>query len=182
MTEAYIGIDTGISGAAVALDAYGELMGWLALPHIKEVPCYRKDRSRSVLDVQALDRWFECFDTIERVVVEESPSYGMGVTSAYTSGYNSGRLHALCVQWLGEPSSNRLANIFNRPFLTVAPKTWQKDLFKDLLENTDEKWSKQRSIRLAQMRHGTLTCFETPKRTADGFADACHIAEWGRKQ
>ena len=170
MTSCFIGIDTGINGAAVALDEYGEILGMIALPHIKEVPCYRKDKTRSVLDVQALDKWFECFTDIERIVVEESPSYGMGVTSAYTSGYNSGRLHALCVQWMG-----------NTDFITVAPKTWQKGLFGALIEESDENWSKERSIRLAQMRHGTLTVYESPKRTSDGFADASHLAEWGRK-
>ena len=171
MTSSYIGIDTGINGCAVALDAYGEILGMIALPHIKEVPCYRLDKTRSVLDVQALDKWFECFTDIEMIAVEESPSYGMGVTSAYTSGYNSGRLQGLCVQWMG-----------NTDFITVAPKTWQRFLFGDLIKESGEKWSKERSIRLAQMHHGTLTVFDSPKRTADGFADACHIAEWGRKQ
>lgn len=182
MTSCYIGIDTGINGCAVALDEYGELLGMIALPHIKEVPCYRLDKTRSVLDVLALDKWFQCFTDIERIAVEESPSYGMGVTSAYTSGYNSGMLQSLCIQWMGEPSSSKLVDVFSRPFDTVAPKTWQRFLFADLIKESGEKWSKERSIRLAQMRHGTLTCFETPKRTADGFADACHIAEWGRKQ
>ena len=171
MTSCFIGIDTGINGAAVALDEYGELLGMIALPHIKEVPCYRLDKTRSVLDVQALDKWFECFTDIEMIAVEESPIYGIGVTSAYTSGFNSGMLQGLCVQWMG-----------NRDFITVAPKTWQRVLFGDLIKESGEKWSKERSIRLAQMHHGTLTCFGTPKRTADGFADACHIAEWGRKQ
>ena len=173
MTSCFIGIDTGINGAAVALDEYGEILGMIALPHIKEVPCYRADKTRSALDVLALDKWFQCFTGIERIVVEESPSYGMGVTSAYTSGYNSGRLQALCTLWL-DSSDGR--------FTTVAPKTWQKGLFGALIEESDENWSKERSIRLAQMRHGTLTVYESPKRTSDGFADACHIAEWGRKQ
>jgi hypothetical protein len=182
MSKTYIGIDTGLNGAAVAVDDYGEIMGTIALPHIREIACYSKNKFRSVLDIQSLDGWLDCFDNIERIVAEESPAYNQGATSAYTSGYNSGRLHALCVQWLGEPSSNRLTNVFNRPFLTVAPKTWQKGLFGDLIKETDGKWDKERSIRLAMMRHGSLAMFKTPKRTADGFADACHIAEWGRKQ
>ena len=172
MTSSFIGIDTGINGAAVALDEYGEILGMIALPHIKEVPCYRLDKTRSALDVLALDKWFQCFTDIERIVVEESPSYGMGVTSAYTSGYNSGRLQALCTLWLDASDGS---------FITVAPKTWQKGLFGALIEESDENWSKERSIRLAQMRHGTLTVYESPKRTSDGFADASHLAEWGRK-
>ena len=167
-----IGIDTGINGAAIALDEYGEMMGSLALPHFKEIACYSTKKVRSVLDVEHLESWLDSFDNIRRIVVEESPAYNQGATSAYTSGYNSGMLQAICAQ-----------RMFGRKactFLTVAPRVWQKDLFGDILESSDEGWSKDRSIRLAQMHHGMLPIFEKPKRTSDGFADACHIAEWGR--
>ena len=171
MTRYYIGIDTGINGAAIAVDEYGEMAGSIALPHIKEVACYSSTKSRSVLDLDSLEAWLDSFDNIERIVVEESPAYGMGVTSAFTSGYNSGMLRALC--------SHRVTA---DRFVTVAAKTWQKDLYGDILEASDEGWSKGRSIRLAQMRYGMLPIFEKPKRTSDGFADACHIAEWGLGQ
>lgn len=177
MTKTYIGIDTGINGAAVALDEYGEMMGMISLPHTKVIPCYRKSakpkvagKARSELDVAALKKWLCSFLNVEMIAVEESPSYGMGVTSAYTSGYNSGRLAALCISLLGDK------------FQTVAPKTWQKELFGDIIEASKDGWNKERSIRLAQMQHGTLLVFEKPVQTADGFADACHIAEWGRRQ
>lgn len=171
MSKAYVGIDVGLNGAAVALDEYGELLGAIALPHIKEVPCYRKDKTRSVLDVSALNLWLEAFEDIEVIAAEESPSYGMGVTSAYTSGYNNGCLASLCQSWFGE----------SKGFYTVAPKVWQMALYGDIIDASDEGWSKERSVRLAIMQHGDLPFFEKPKKTADGFADACHIAEWGRR-
>lgn len=184
MTKAYIGIDPGLNGAAVALDEYGEILGWKALPHLKEIPCYRKDRHRSVLDVTLLEAWFRSFTQIERICVEESPPFSMGVTSAYTSGFNSGMLHGLCVSWMGIPRSymkhgQPLADILDTEswFSTVSPKVWQSNLF----GAHEGKWSKDNSIKYAQERHGKLTMFEKPKKTSDGFSDACHIAEWGRQ-
>lgn len=174
MARYYIGIDTGINGAGIALNEYGEMTGSIALPHTKEVACYSSTKSRSVLDLDSLEAWLDSFDFIQRIVVEESPAYGMGVTSAYTSGYNSGMLQALCGQ--------RMVGCGDRAFLTVAPKTWQNALYGDILEDCKHGWSKERSIRLAQMHHGMLPIFEKPKRTSDGYADASHIAEWALGQ
>ena len=181
MTKIYVGIDTGINGAAVALDEYGEIMGSTPLHHKREIACYSKTKFRSVLDEHALDGWLDCFENIDRIVIEESPPFNMGVTSAYTSGYNSGRLASLCQhRMMSDPGT--LVEVVCRRLVTVSPRRWQKDLFADVLEESGGKWSKAQSILQAQLQHGVLTLFDTPKRTADGFADACHIAEWGRRQ
>ena len=60
---------------------------------------------------------------------------------------------------------------------SVAPKTWQKPL-----KEGKERWTKERSLALAVEFYGDKEIFVKPKRTADGFADACHIASWGMKQ
>ena len=169
--KVFIGVDVGINGAAVAVDEFGELVGATNLPHLKNVPCYRLDKTRSELDVIRFYTWLNSFKKVARICVEESPSYGMGVTSAYTSGWNSGALAATCRLWAKKKNSR---------FGTVAPKAWQMFLFGELIKESKEKWSKERSIRLAQMQHGSLLVFEKPKRTADGYADASHIAEWCR--
>ena len=166
MNSHFIGIDTGINGACVAIDQFGSLIGSRDLPHIKAVPCYRLKKTRSVLDIKALKKWLQCFD-IERIVVEESASYHMGNVSAYTSGFNNGRLHAICLDVVGESR-----------FTPIPPKLWQKDLFGDIIKDTN--WTKEESIRQAKKAHGELILFEKPIRTADGYADSCHIAEWGR--
>ena len=166
MSNVYIGIDTGINGACIALDEYGGIVGSLALPHNRVIPCYRKADGKVVsrLDVYTVWAWLKTFQQHDRhVTIEESPSYGMGVTSAYTSGYNSGSLYAACYHW-------------SRP-LTVAPKTWQKPL-----KDGKERWTKERSLAIAVEFYGNKEIFVKPKRTADGFADACHIASWGMKQ
>ena len=165
MSKIFIGIDTGINGACIALDEFGSIVSSFALPHKKIVPCYRKKGGKAVsrLDLGTLFDWLQDFCGIATLVVEESPSYGMGVTSAYTSGYNSGSLKALCESVT--------------PTQTVAPKTWQKPL-----KEGKERWTKERSLALAVEFYGDKEIFVKPKRTADGFADACHIASWGMKQ
>ena len=165
MRKIYIGFDVGINGCAAALDENGELVGAIALPHIKEVPCYRKGKTRSVLDLLKLIKWLNNFGQITSFCAEESAGWGMGIVSATTSAYNNGLLHGLC------------KGVYPAvPFKTVAAKTWQKDLF------PDETWSKSFSIDQAILKHGELTMFRRPRRTADGYADSCHIAEWSRIQ
>jgi hypothetical protein len=171
MSKVFIGIDVGINGAAVAVDEYGKLVGTTSLPHVKNVPCYRKDKTRSELDVIKFYLWLNSFKNVKRICVEESPSYGMGVTSAYTSGYNSGALATACLLWSRAKKCR---------FTTVAPRAWQLFLFGEIQSESNQKWSKERSIRLAQMEHGTLMIFDKPKKTADGYADASHIAEFCR--
>jgi hypothetical protein len=168
VAKLFIGIDTGINGACVAVDWRGEIVGTLVLPHTKIIPCYRKvdGKATSRLDVGEVFDWLDAYGGYERIIsVEESPSYGMGVTSAYTSGFNSGALQAVCHYFTLRSDT---------VVTTVAPKQWQK-----ALKDGKEKWTKQRSLDLAIELHGKQEFFFKPKRTADGFADASHIALWG---
>ena len=165
----FVGIDTGINGACVALNEHACMVGCRDLPHKKEIPAYRKDKAISVLDIHKLKLWLNSLGDVHRIACEVSPSYGMGVTSAFTSGYNNGRLHAVCIGMFGEEK-----------FQTVAPKMWQNYLFDEATQDTG--WSKEKSIAFAKREHGDIAIFEKPKRTCDGFADASHIAMWCLEQ
>ena len=163
-----IGIDPGLSGAAIALDEYGTIVGCTAMPHVKTRPPYRKHNQRSVLDINILGTWLSCFEHISAITIEESAPFGMGVSSAYTSGMNNGRLHSLCEVW-------KRAN--GGGLYLVTAKEWQAKVIKD--QSHEGKWSKEASIELAVSDHGDYALFSKPKKTADGFADAAHIAAYG---
>ena len=165
----FVGIDTGINGACVALNEYGCIVGCRDLPHYKEIPCYRKEKPRSVLDINKLKLWLNSLGDIHRIAVEESPSFNQGVVSAATTAFNSGMLHATCLNLVGKEK-----------FQTVAPKMWQNYLFDEATQDTG--WSKEKSIAFAKREHGEIAIFEKPKRTCDGFADASHIAMWCLEQ
>jgi len=162
-----IGIDPGISGAAIAIDKNNNIVGTTVLPHVKEVPCYRSNKKRSNFNCSKFFEWLSNFDgQVDLICIEESPSYGMGVTSAYTSGINNGKLHSTCELF----SATQYCGI-----MFVAPKVWQKTLFESQVK---DGWSKSLSIEMAQLEHGDEEFFKSPKKYADGHADACHIAKF----
>jgi len=167
MYKLFFGIDVGISGAITAVDEYGELVAYRSLPH-------RKNGKRSELDGEALGLWItsevlmptstkphECV-----VVVEESPPFNQGVVSAYTSGYNNGRLH------------ERLLMVFHKRPTRISARKWQSVVYDFKLKREDDK--KAISIEQAKARHGDMLGVFNVKRYADGIADALHIAEYCR--
>tara|TARA_R110002012_G_scaffold60605_5_gene158594 strand:+ start:10986 stop:11528 length:543 start_codon:yes stop_codon:yes gene_type:complete len=163
----FIGIDVGVNGAVAVLDSYGECVAYQTLPH-------RQHGKRKELDGEALASWItsevmmptgtkphEC-----AVVVEESPPFNQGVVSAYTSGYNNGRLH------------ERLLQLFNRRPLRITARKWQGVVYDFKLKREDDK--KAISIAQAKERHGDMAGAFNVKRYADGISDALHIAEYCR--
>ena len=170
----YIGIDPGLKGACIAIDQNGEIGGSFALEHYADMPCYRKNRTRSVLNDESLMQWFCAFKNIRMIVAEESPPFKMGTVGAYTSGMNNGRLHLVCQRVM---SHHGLSNFTNN-FKTVNAVTWQKHAISEL--NLAEKWDKEISVAEAVKKWGDFPLFTKPKRTADGFSDAAWIAEYGK--
>ena len=167
MIKLYIGIDVGLTGAVAVLDRYGECVAYQTLPH-------RPHGKRKELDGEALAAWLtsdvmiplnakphECF-----VTVEESAPFNMGTVSAYTSGYNNGRLH------------ERLLQLFHKRPLRINAKKWQRLVYDFKLKREDDK--KAISIEQAKARHGDMSGAFNVKRYADGISDALHIAEYGR--
>tara|TARA_R110000744_G_scaffold183568_1_gene302883 strand:- start:902 stop:1429 length:528 start_codon:yes stop_codon:yes gene_type:complete len=163
----FFGIDAGLNGAVAVLDQYGECLAYQTLPH-------RQHGKRKELDGDALAAWitsevlmptntkgYEC-----SVTVEESAPFNMGTVSAYTSGYNNGRLH------------ERLLQLFHKRPLRINAKKWQGLVYDFKLKREDDK--KAISIEQAKARHGDMSGAFNVKRYADGISDALHIAEYGR--
>ncbi len=168
MIKLFFGIDAGISGAIVALDEYGDVVAWRTLPHYK-------GKHRSELDGDKLASWItsevlmptHCQPHQCAVVAEESPSYGMGSVSAYTSGYNNGRLHEC------------LRNTFHRRPQRIRPQDWQLEIYQRKLTGADD--NKAISIARAKESHGEMSGAFNVKKYADGISDALHIAEYCRR-
>lgn len=167
MIKLFFGIDAGLNGAVAVLDQYGECLAYQTLPH-------RQHGKRKELDGDALAAWitsevlmptntkgYEC-----SVTVEESAPFNMGTVSAYTSGYNNGRLH------------ERLLQLFHKRPLRINAKKWQGLVYDFKLKREDDK--KAISIEQAKARHGDMSGAFNVKRYADGISDALHIAEYGR--
>lgn len=165
MIKLFIGIDAGVMGATAVLDEYGELVAYRTLPH-------RKNGKRSEFDGDAFAGWMTSEVLMPtntkphqcEVVVEESPPFGMGVVSAYTSGYNNGRLH------------ERLMQIFHKRPQRISARTWQKEVYGRPTKREDDK--KAMSIAHAKEKHGELSGAFNVKKYADGIADAINIAEY----
>ena len=168
MNKLFIGVDVGINGAISVLDTTGKCLAYKSLPHCKV-------GKRTELDGKSLGLWItnevlipqktkphECF-----VVVEESPPFGMGTVSAYTSGYNNGRLH------------ERLYQVFGKMPVRISAKEWQRRVYDFKLKRSDDK--KAISIKQAKEKHGDLDGAFKVKKYADGISDSLHIAEYGRK-
>tara|TARA_R110000803_G_scaffold51337_1_gene106202 strand:- start:12521 stop:13063 length:543 start_codon:yes stop_codon:yes gene_type:complete len=167
MIKLFFGVDAGVSGAIAVVDEFGELVAYRTLPH-------RKRGKRSELDGDKLSSWITAevlmpTNTKEHeclVTVEESPPFNQGVVSAYTSGYNNGRLH------------ERLLVVFNKRAARVNARKWQSAVYDFKMKREDDK--KAISIEQAKKRHGDMAGVFNVKRYADGISDALHIAEYCR--
>lgn len=163
----FIGIDAGITGAVAVLNNAGECITYRTLPH-------RLVGKRNELDGDTLSAWFreELFVDLEihhtecETAVEESPPFNQGVVSAYTSGYNNGRLHEC------------LFNVFHQRVTRVNAKKWQRVVYDFKLRREDDK--KQISIDEAIKKHGEMNGAFNVKKYAHGISDALHIAEYCR--
>lgn len=166
--QIFIGIDVGITGAVGVVNSEGDAVSYRTLPH-------RVVGKRKELDSDILDTWFhdELFKELNikhsdcLVTVEESPPFKMGVVSAYTSGYNNGRLHEC------------LFRIFKLRVQRVNPKAWQRVVYDFKLKRSDDK--KQISVDEAIKKHGEMNGIFNVKKYAHGISDALHIAEYCRR-
>jgi len=88
--KTYIGIDPGLSGAMVAVNGDGEVVGQLVMP--------RTSGSKGPLDVKCILAWLvevKGGSTVTASLERVSTRPGQSATSTLTSGVNWGRLDAL---------------------------------------------------------------------------------------
>ena len=157
MGRRFIGIDPGLSGAAVVIDAGGGLLASMIVP--------RMNGSKGPFDSLAFFDWLDEQAEEGTVVVLERGQGrpGEGAKSARTAGVNWGTMQGLLV-------AMRLR------YDTPTPRQWQK------LICPGGGDPKQRSIAAARRLFPALDL--TPGRRTkphDGLADAACLAEFARR-
>jgi hypothetical protein len=159
----FIGVDNGLQGGLVAIDEGGRV---LAKHPGGEYTLKNKKTEYVVNEMASVVMRFKK-DDIGLVVVEKAQAYpGQGVCSQLSVGYGHGL-------WVG------ILSALGFPVLLVHPKTWQKEILKDM-DRTDTKAA---SILFAQRMspetdwRGT----ERSKKMHDGLCDAFCMAIYAKR-
>lgn len=166
--SAFVGVDPGLSGAFVAIDRSGEVMGQLIMPRV--------GGSKGPLDTNVIlswlievNRWSEgrgFFGAIERV----STRPGQSAVSTLTSGVNWGRIDALFVA-LGVR------------YETPTPQQWKRVLGLPKRSGKERAQGKVDAVEMVKRLFPGIDL--TPGRRTtphDGLADAALIAEYARRK
>src|SRR3990167_3546559 len=128
--KTYIGIDNGISGGVVALNEAGVVSYKILTPIIS----VKKGKgNKSEYSLPAMVEILEIvknFTDVQIIVLERAQSMPLqGVSSMFSIGKGFG-------MWQGIIAALKM------PFVIVQPRTWQKEIFRDL----NHKDTKQASI------------------------------------
>lgn len=161
-----VGIDPGLDGAIVAVDASGCVMDRLVMPTL-----HAGTAGRRIVDVAGVVvalRRLAARDPHEVVVALEEPSSrpGEGASRSLASGRNHGRIEGVLVA-------------LGLRFDLVRPQTWQQAL--GLGRDGDPK---RRAIAYCRRVLPGLDLLATPRCTTphDGIADAACLAEYARRE
>lgn len=155
-----VGIDPGLHGALVALDDQGTLVASTLMPTSKG--------KRESINPVSLFQWLSELEGDEMLYIEQ-PQPSPGRTSFVATlaiGEGIGRLQAMC-------------EMTECPYEMVTPHKWKRAIIGNLKKTADPKAA---TIEYVRRRWPSLNL--TPgKRTKphDGLADACAIAEYGRR-
>lgn len=159
----FIGIDNGINGAVVVIDEDGKVIS-------KYVgPSYTIKGEKTEYDVAEMVDILKEFEwnEIAMVTLERAQAFpGQGVVSMF----NIGRGYGL---WEG------IIKALGLKYTIVHPKTWQKEILKDL-NKTD---TKQASAIYAQRMGPDVDwrISERGRKIHDGLTDAYCLAEYGKR-
>ena len=162
--KTYIGIDPGLSGAMVAVNSAGEVVGQMVMP--------RANGSKGPLDVKCILAWLievksgsKATASLERV----STRPGQSATSTLTSGVNWGRLDALLTA-------------LGIRYDTPTPQQWKRKLGLPKRPARERQQAKLDAVELASHLFPSLELTPGKKTTPhDGLADAALIAEYARR-
>lgn len=163
MSDYFVGIDPGVSGAIVAL---------CGTEHKNSVPMptMLNGQGRQVLDLSEIDRLFRWFGTLRAFVAIEQlqpmPMDKGGTLANYARGRSLGVLEAYCVA-------------YQIRYQLVRPQVWQKEM----LAGVEGQDTKARSIIAARRLFPSVSLLRTErsKKPDDGIADALLIAEYARR-
>lgn len=163
MNDYYIGIDPGLSGGIVCLDAKGNIRKMDVMPVIKV-------GTKNKVDAKGVTMWIKaCFteEEVRMVAIEEQrPMHKQGVTSTFSTGRSYGILEGI-------------ASALELPFQLVRAVDWQREMFRGLPKGKTKDLSK----RVAQQLYPKETFLKSKRCTKvhDGLTDAVLIAEYIRR-
>jgi hypothetical protein len=158
----YIGIDNGVSGAAVAIDDSGKIIDYLVMP-------IQKARRRNEVDVRAFVKWLSSISAnwiADIKVIIEEPG---GSKSASAAVSMEGSFQAL----RGALESRRAS------WERITPRSWQKIMIPGC--KTGE--TKPRALECAKRLWPDQDWKATPRCKVPhaGLVDAALIAEYARR-
>ncbi len=163
MSDYFVGIDPGTSGAIVVLRG---------TEHKSTVPMptMLNGQGRQVLDLSEIGRLFRWFGALQAFVAIEQlqpmPMDKGGTLANYARGRSLGVLEAYCVA-------------YQIRYQLVRPQAWQKEM----LAGVEGQDTKARSIIAARRLFPAVILLRTErsKKPDDGIADALLIAEYARR-
>lgn len=157
----YIGIDNGLDGAIVVLDAQGRLLRKAVMPTLGQEGKGKREYDEQGI-VRIMTDWLEHDPHAFLERAQAMPKQGVSSTFSIGKGYGTmrGILAALHV-----------------PYEIVGPRDWQKVMF----AGVDHSDTKRASAVVAARLQPSEDWRETPrcKNPHDGMTDAFCIAEYG---
>lgn len=160
--EHYIGIDNGLSGAAVVLNKEGEVVDKFLLP-------VEKTNEGNQIDVLALAQKVQAVD-LPYAMVERA------------SKHSNGKL-ALCSTWQSYGQIKAALNMSLIPFDTVPPQSWQRKFWTKKEYSKDEYNTKVAALGCALRIWPDETWLPNSRcrKPNHNLIDAALIAEFARR-
>lgn len=160
-----LGIDNGLDGGLVLVNEIG-VHAWIVMPTINV-----RDGKRAY-DANAIVSFIlgtgKEWGKPDHIFLEKAQAMpGQGVTSMFSIGLGFGIMQGI-------------ASALYLPLTIVHPKTWQKEMFKDLPKTDTKAMSEIVCKRLWPTTDWRAT--EKCRKAHDGLCDAAMIAEYGRRQ
>jgi len=160
----YIGIDPGLSGAMVAVDDDGNVVGQLIMPRV--------NGRKGPLDVRCALSWLidvKGGSTATASLERASTRPGQSAVSTLTCGVNWGRLDGLLTA-------------LGIRYDTPTPQQWKRKLGLPKRPAKERQQAKLDAVELAGNLFPSLELSPGKKTTPhDGLADAALIAEYARR-
>jgi hypothetical protein len=177
MEKIFLGIDNGLDGGLVALNASGDIVAMTIMPTRKEkrlvmVKKEMKEKTRRLVEEMDLLEWIKDLQKLGSITVcLERPTFAKD----YKAAVSMADSFATC---------RTVIKLLGLPYSEVDPKEWQPCFWKRPKDAKDTGWTtKKQAWRVAQNNWAGHT-FLASKRCSvphDGMVDACLIAEYRRR-
>ena len=160
----YIGIDNGLDGAIVVLDAQGRVLRKAVMPTLGQEGKGKREYDEQGI-VRILTDWIEHDPTVFLERAQAMPKQGVSSTFSIGKGYGTIRGILAALRF---------------PYEIVGPRDWQKVMFAGVDHSDTKRASAVVAGRLAPDEDWRAT--DRSRVPHDGQTDAFCIAEHGRRK